>query len=92
VARIDGVPADRAGPYAKVAYRFTRRAITKLFPLQQVHPFLSPGRVSPGRAQRTGTSSWALFGAEWHDSVSVAPRITAQKRPRERPPNGHLPW
>jgi len=37
VARIDGVPADRAGPYAKVAYRFTRRPITKLFPLRHPH-------------------------------------------------------
>jgi AhpD family alkylhydroperoxidase len=30
MARIEGVSAEQAGPYVKVAYRFTRRAIAKL--------------------------------------------------------------
>lgn len=30
MARIEGVSADQASPYVKVAYRFTRRAIAKL--------------------------------------------------------------
>lgn len=30
MSRIEGVPYEKAGPYLKLAYRFTRRAITKL--------------------------------------------------------------